>query len=358
MEPDELEEAARERLSPMAYDYYAGGAESETALRANLEAWARWQLHPHVLRDVTEVGTATTVLGTPVTSPVLIAPTAYHALAHPDAEPATARAARDHGTVMVVSTLATTSLEDVAAAAPTAPQWFQLYVFSDRGYAGELVDRAVAAGYRALVLTVDAPVLGHRPRDERNAFRLPDGLAMANLPAGLADQYAPASGSGLAALFTDHDRSLTLDDLAWLKERSGLPLVVKGVHRADDAAACVEAGADAVVVSNHGGRQLDRAVAPAEVLPEVVEAVDAADDRAEVYADGGVRRGVDVLTALALGARAVLVGRPVLWGLAVDGEAGVAAVLGQLRTQLERAMTLSGVTDSAAVPADLVRRAP
>jgi 4-hydroxymandelate oxidase len=355
MDPDELEEAARARLEPMAYDYFAGGAESEASLRANLTSWSRWQLHPHVLRDVTRVGTATTVLGTSVASPVLIAPTAYHALAHAQGEAATARAAAGHGTVMIVSTLATTSLEDVAAAAPGAPRWFQLYVFADRGYAGELVDRAVAAGYRALVLTVDAPVLGHRPRDARNAFRLPDHLAMANLPADLPDQYADAEGSGLAAMFTDHDRSLTVDDLAWLKDRSGLPLVVKGIHRADDAAACVEAGADAVVVSNHGGRQLDRAVPPAEVLPEVVAAV---DGRAEVYVDGGVRRGVDVLTALALGARAVLLGRPVLWGLAVDGEAGVRTVLDGLREELERAMTLSGITDATDVPRDLVRRAP
>ena len=355
MDPEELEEAARARLEPMAYDYFAGGAESEAALRANAASWSRWQLHPHVLRDVSHVDTATTVLGTAVDSPVLVAPTAYHRLAHPDGETATARAAAGHGTVMIVSTLATTSLEDVAAAAPAAPRWFQLYVFSDRGYAGELVDRAVAAGYRALVLTVDAPVLGHRPRDARNAFRLPDHLAMANLPAGLPDSYADVEGSGLAAMFTDHDRSLTGDDLTWLKERSGLPLVVKGIHRADDAAACVEAGADAVVVSNHGGRQLDRAVPPAEVLGEVAAAV---DGRGEVYVDGGVRRGVDVLAALALGARAVLLGRPVLWGLAVDGEAGVRAVLDGLRGELERAMTLSGVTDAGSVPRDLVRPAP
>ena len=355
MDPEELEEAARARLEPMAYDYFAGGAESESALRANLASWSRWQLHPHVLRDVTAVDTATSVLGTPVASPVLVAPTAYHALAHEHGEAATARAAAGHGTVMIVSTLATTSLEDVAAAAPDAPRWFQLYVFSDRGYAGELVDRAAAAGYRALVLTVDAPVLGHRPRDARNAFRLPDHLAMANLPADLPDQYAQAEGSGLAAMFTDHDRALTCDDLAWLKDRSGLPLVVKGVHRADDAAACVEAGADAVVVSNHGGRQLDRAVPGAEVLPEVVAAV---DGRAEVYVDGGVRRGVDVLTALALGARAVLLGRPVLWGLAVDGEQGVTAVQEDLRAELDRAMTLSGITRASSVPRDLVRPAP
>jgi 4-hydroxymandelate oxidase len=358
VEPDELQAAARERLSAMAYDYYAGGAESEATLRANPAAWERWQLHPHVLRDVTRISTSTTVLGTPVGTPVLVAPTAYHRLAHEDGEAATARGAGRAGTLMVVSTLATASLEEVATAAADAPCWFQLYVFQDRGYAGELLDRAAAAGYRAIVLTVDAPVLGHRPREERNRFTLPEGLAMANLPSQLPDQFGGpegSPGSGLAALFTDHDRSLTVDDLGWIKRRSGLPLVVKGVHRGDDARRCVEAGADAVVVSNHGGRQLDRAVPTATALPEVVEAV---GPHAEVYVDGGIRRGTDVLIALALGARAVLVGRPVLWGLAVEGAEGVAAVLDDLTAQLERSMTLSGVTDVTDVPRDLVRWAP
>ena len=353
MEPEELEAAARERLSPMAYDYVAGGAESEATLRANVRAWEAWQLRPHVLRDVSRVATTTTVLGSEVRSPVLVAPTAYHRLAHEAGEAATVRAAHRAGSLAVVSTLATTSLEDVADACPDAERWFQLYVFDDRGYAGELIDRAAAAGYRALVLTVDAPILGHRPRDERNAFRLPPGMAMANLPADLTDGVTDDPGSGLAALFTEHDRSLTFSDLAWIRERAGLPLVVKGVHRGDDAARCLDAGADAVVVSNHGGRQLDRAVPTAEALPEVVEAV---DGRAEVYVDGGVRRGTDVMTALALGARAVLVGRPVLWGLAVDGEDGVVSVLEGLASQLERSMTLAGITDVRDVPRDLVRR--
>jgi 4-hydroxymandelate oxidase len=346
---DALEQAARERLTPMAYDYYAGGAGTETTVRDNRAAWDGYRLHPYVLRDVSRVATATTLLGTELATPVAVAPTAYQRLAHPDGEVATARGARDAGALVVVSTLATTALEDVVAAAPAAPRWFQLYVFDDRGYAGELVDRAAAAGYGALVLTVDAPVLGYRPRDERNGFRLPSGLAMANVPRELPD----TDGSGLAALFTSIDRTVTFDDLAWLRERSGLPLVVKGVHRADDAVRCLDAGADAVVVSNHGGRQLDAAVATADVLPEVVDAV---AGRAPVLVDGGLRDGTDVLKALALGADAVLVGRPVLWALATGGADGVRDLLRWWTQDLARAMTLAGVTDVGDVPRDLVRR--
>jgi 4-hydroxymandelate oxidase len=347
---EELEQQARAALPPLAYDYYAGGSGSESTLRDNLVAWSRWRLHPHVLRDVSSIGLRTRLLDAELATPVVVAPTAYQRLAHDEGEAATARGAAEAGALMVVSTLATTSLEDVAAAAPDAPRWFQLYVFDDRGYAGELVDRAVAAGYRALVLTVDAPVLGHRPRDERNAFRLPEGLAMANLPLTMPE----GEGSGLAALFGSIDRTLTVDDLAWLSERSGLPVVIKGVHRADDAAACVDAGVDAVIVSNHGGRQLDGAVATADVLPEVVEAV---AERVPVLVDGGLRHGADVLKALALGASAVLVGRPILWGLATGGADGVRDVVRWLTTDLERAMVLAGVTDVTAVPRDLVRAA-
>lgn len=345
---DELERIARERMTPMAYDYYAGGAESEATLRDNVAAWGRWRLRPRVLRDVSSISLTTTVLGSTIDMPILVAPTAYHRLAHEEGERGTARGAAAAGTLMVVSTLATTSLEDVAAAAPEAPRWYQLYIFDDRGYAGDLVDRAVEAGYRALVLTVDAPVLGYRPRDERNGFRLPEGLTMANLPTDLPD----SDGSGLAALFTSHDRALTFDDLAWLKERSGLPLVVKGLHRGDDAARCVDAGADAVVVSNHGGRQVDHAVATADVLAEVIEDV---AGRAEVYVDGGLRTGTDVLKGLALGARAVLLGRPVLWSLAAGGADGVERLLTGMASSLRHTMTMCGVDDVTAVPRDLVR---
>lgn len=348
----ELQRRARERMEPTAYDYYAGGSESEVTLRDNVAAWDHWRLRPQVLRDVSEVSLTTTVLGTRVATPILVAPTAYHRLAHDEGEAATARGAARASAVMVVSTLSTVSLEDIAAAAPGAPRWFQLYVFDDRGYSGELIDRAVEAGYRAVMLTVDAPVLGYRPRDERNEFRLPEGVAMANLPL----QMPRGGGSGLAELFGSHDRTLTFDDLAWLRHRSELPLIVKGVHRGDDAAACVAAGADAVVVSNHGGRQVDSAVATADVLPEVAGAL--AGTSAEVYVDGGIRRGTDVLKALALGARAVLVGRPVLWGLATDGAEGVEAVLRGLGALLRRSMTMCGIPDVTVVPSDLVTAAP
>jgi 4-hydroxymandelate oxidase len=349
---DALEAAAQASLGTAGYDYYAGGAETETTLRENVSAWDRWRLRPHVLRDVSTVATATSLLGTEVATPIGIAPAAYQQLAHPDGEAAMARGAARAGALMTVSTLATVSLEDVAAAAPDAPRWFQLYVFADRGFAGELVDRAVAAGYRALVLTVDTPALGRRWRDERNGFSLRDGMRMANVPFGMPQDVDAGRGSGLAALFADHDRGMTFDDLGWLRDRAGdVPIVLKGVLRGDDARAAVDAGVAGVWVSNHGGRQLDRTVPTAAALGEVADAV---GDDAEVYVDGGVRRGVDVLTGLALGARAVFVARPALWGLATGGEAGVREVLDGLTDELAHAATLAGVADVRNVPRDLV----
>lgn len=349
MDLDDLETRARERMERMLYDYYAGGAETEQTLRDNVSAWSHWRLRPFVLRDVSEVRTSTTVLGSEVATPILVAPTACHAFAHPEGEVATARGTAAAGSLMIISTLATVALEEIVEAVPDRPRWFQLYVFDDRGLAGDLVDRAVSTGCAALVLTVDAPVLGRRPRDERNRYRLPEGLQLANLRRSFPD----AEGSGLAAMFASHDRTLTFEDLAWLRERSGLPLVVKGLHRGDDAARCAEAGADAVVVSNHGGRQVDSAVATADVLREVVDAV---GDAAEVYVDGGLRAGGDVLKALSLGARAVLLGRPVLWALACGGAEGVRELLDGLTGDLLRTMTMCGVTDVMDVPPDLVTR--
>jgi 4-hydroxymandelate oxidase len=369
---DALEAQARERMDPAAYDYYAGGAETETTLRENVTAWGRWRLRPRVLRDVTDVATATTLLGVPVATPIGVAPAAYQQLAHEDGEAAMARGAVAAGALLTVSTLATVALEDVAATAPEAARWFQLYVFADRGYAAELVDRAVAAGYRALVLTVDTPALGRRWRDERHGFALRDGMRMANLPRPAPEANLPrpapeatlprsmdadaaargGHGSGLAALFADHDRGLTFDDLGWLRDRAGdVPIVLKGILRGDDARRAVEVGAAGVWVSNHGGRQLDRAVPTAAALAEVVDAV---DGDAEVYVDGGVRRGVDVLTALALGARGVFVGRPALWGLAAGGADGVRDVLTGLTDELVHAATLAGIRDVREVPRDLV----
>ncbi len=345
-----LERRARERLDAAAYDYYAGGADDELTLADNVAAWTRWRLRPKVLRDVSAVDPATTVLGVPVRTPVLVAPTAYQRMAHDEGEVATARGAAAVGTLLCVSTLATVALDEVAAAAPDAPRWFQLYVRRDRAWTAELVARAAAAGYRAIVLTVDVPVLGRRWREERNDFTLPTGMVMANV--GTAPPTV--KGSGLAAYAaSEFDPALTFDDVGWLCSLSDLPVVVKGVLRGDDAAAAVDAGAAAVVVSNHGARQLDTAIATADALPEVAAAV---GDRAEVYVDGGIRRGTDVVKAVALGARAVLVGRPVLWGLATGGADGVAAVLTELTEEVVRALMLCGAATLDDVDADLLVR--
>jgi 4-hydroxymandelate oxidase len=344
--------AAREKLSRMAHDYFRSGADAEVSLRANRRAFVARRLLPRVLVDVSAVDCATVLLGRRHPSPLFIAPTAYQRLAHPEGERATARAAAASGTLYCVSMLATTSLEDVAAVG-AGPRWFQLYVHKDRGLTRSLVERARAAGYEALVVTVDTPILGRRVRDERNGFALPDGLEMANLVAS-APLEARESGSALASYAAArHDTRLSWSDLEWLRSlATPLPLVLKGILRADDARRAIDAGAAGIIVSNHGGRQLDGVPATLEVLPEIVAAV---GGRADVMLDGGVRWGTDVLKALALGARAVGVGRPILWGLAVDGEAGVAHVLSLLREELLRAMALCGAPSLAALTADLVR---
>jgi 4-hydroxymandelate oxidase len=343
-------ERARKVLPKEAYDYYAGGAEEEWTLRENRAAFERFVLRPRVLVDVAERSTSTTVLGERVAAPVLVAPTAVHCLAHPEGEVATARAAAAFGTVMVLSTLASRTIEDVAGVG-AGTRWFQLYVMRDRTLTMDLIERARSAGYAALVLTVDLPVLGRRDRDERNQFSLPDGIGYANLA---ARQPANVAGSDLAAFVAfEHSESLTFDDLEWLRAAWGGPVVLKGVLRGDDARRAVDAGIDAIVVSNHGGRQLDGAVPSVEALPEVVEAV---EDRAEIYLDGGIRRGSDVLKALALGARAVLVGRPVLWGLAVAGEAGAREVLELLRAEVDIALALAGCRSVDGVTPDLIAR--
>ena len=348
----ELELAARERLSPMAYEYYAGGAHDEVTVRENRRAYEALALRPRVLVDVSRRDTSTTVLGTAVAAPVLVAPMAFQRLAHSDGELATARAVRASGSLMVLSTLATASVEEVCAAAP-GPLWFQLYVYRDRGATRALVERAEGAGCTALVLTVDTPLLGRRERDVRTGFTLPPELSIGNVVPGGPSTLPPAyADSGLAAFFADLlDASLTWRDVEWLRSITRLPVVVKGVLRADDARQAVERGAAAVVVSNHGGRQLDTALATVRALPEVVDAV---GGRVEVLVDGGVRRGTDVVKALALGARAVLLGRPVLWGLAIGGEAGVAAALATLREELDLAMALCGCPRLSDLTPDLL----
>ncbi len=337
-----LEERARRALPQAAYDFFAAGAGGETTLAANLAAWADIELRPRILRDVGAVDLSVDVLGTRLAGPVIVAPTAAHRLAHPDGELATARAVAAAGSLFVISSRAGTTLADIAAAAPAARRWFQVYVMRDRGWTADLVARAREAGCSALVLTADTPVVGSKLRPALAELEFPDGVWMAN-----------RAGRDVDAA-EDQDPSIGLDTIAWLRDVSGgLPVVVKGVLRGDDAHACIEAGASAVVVSNHGGRQLDGAVATARALPEVVEVV---AGRGEVYVDGGIRRGVDVLRALALGARAVMIGRPVLWGLACGGAAGVGAVLGSFEEQLREAAALAGVAAVSEITPDLVVR--
>jgi 4-hydroxymandelate oxidase len=349
---DDLEAIARARLPKPVYDYYASGAADELTLRRNRAAFEELSIAYRVLVDVSQRDPSTTVLGRPVAMPVLIAPTAFHRLAHPDGELATARAARAAGTTMILSTLSNTRLEEVA---PLADVWFQLYVYKDRQATEALIARAEAAGCAALVLTVDAPLIGSREADRRNQFQLRPGLAVENLvPEGYgAIAPPPPSDSGLAAYFAGLiDASLSWRDLEWLRKTTRLPLLVKGIVRPDDARRARDAGAQGIVVSNHGGRQLDTAPATIRVLPEIAEAL--AGSGVEILLDGGVRRGTDVLKALALGARAVLVGRPILWGLAAAGEAGVTKALAILRQELDLGMALAGAPNLAAISRDLV----
>ena len=342
----DFEALARAKMEPGAFGYYFGGAEDEITLRRNREAFAELGLLPRVLVDVSAVDTAVEIYGKRSAMPILVAPTAFHRLAHSDGERATARAAAKVGTIYTVSTIATTRLEEVAAAAPGAERWFQLYVYKDRAVTDELVARAEASGYGAIVLTVDTPRLGRRERDLRSGFTLPEGVTIANFDhiAAAAAAGSPITGWREGSSFSTYIHDLmdaTLDWRAvdWLKSRTKLPLLIKGVLAPADAERALAAGVDGIVVSNHGGRQLDGAVASIEALPAIVERV---AGRCPVLMDGGIRRGADAVKAIALGARAVLVGRPVLWGLAANGEEGVVAVLETLRREFELAMALCG----------------
>lgn len=349
---EDFHDAARARLSADAYDYYRSGALGEWTLAENVAAWQRWSFVRRALVDVSAIDSSTTVLGQRVALPVLVAPTAFHRLAVPEGEVATARAALAAGTVMVNSTLSTVPLEDVAATGVAG--WFQLYVFTDRGLTAELVERSVAAGFAALVPTVDAPTIGIRYADQRNRFVLPDGMELANVAARLGASGSGA-GSGLRAFSAQFDQSLTWADIEWLAGLSGLPVVPKGILSAADARRAVDAGASAVVVSNHGGRQLDGDPGTADVLGEVVDAV---GGEVEVYVDGGIRRGTDVVRAVALGARAVLVGRAVLWSLAAGGQAGVERMLTLLGDEVADALRQLGVPRLVDLDRSSLRPAP
>jgi isopentenyl diphosphate isomerase/L-lactate dehydrogenase-like FMN-dependent dehydrogenase len=345
----DYETLAEEALEPGPWAYLAGGSGDEWTLRENRAAFERWTFRPRILCDVSGVSTATTVLGNRIEVPALVAPVAYQQLYDPDGECATARAVAAVGTGMAVSTFSTRSHEEIATAAPGLLQWCQLYVFQDRDFTREHLAGAAAAGCSAVVLTVDTPVLAQRERDLRVGFEVPSDLplpyargAIGNEAQNPADQFALL------------DASVSWRDLEWIASESRLPVVLKGVVTGDDARLAVDHGAAAVVVSNHGGRQLDGVPATLDSLPEVVEAV---AGRAEIYLDGGIRRGTDVAKALALGARAVLAGRAPIFGLAAAGEDGVRHVLELLRDELALTLCLLGCTSPEEVTPANVQRA-
>ena len=346
---DDAERLAEQAVTPEAWSYMVGGAGDERTLRWNREAFSHFRLRPRVLVDVSSVSTETTVLGTPVAMPALVAPMAFQQIAHEEGEVAMARGAGAAGTLMCVSTVATATPAEIAEAAPGAPRWLQIYVFRDRGVSDEVIAQALEAGFSALVLTADLPVYGIRHRESRTGFEAPED----DVPAIVAarergGEHRVITRSGCSSPGSNGTTSPSSC------ERWKVPVLVKGLVTAEDAHLACEHGAAGVVVSNHGGRQLDGAVASLEALPEVVDAV---GDRAEVYLDGGVRRGTDVVMALALGARAVLVGRPALYGLAFGGSKGVEQVLEILREETENALALLGCRSPAEVTAAHVKQA-
>jgi len=344
----DLERLAAEGLEAGTHGYFAGGAGDERTLRRNAEAFEGWELRPRVLVDVSEVSTRATVLGTEVETPILVAPVAFQLLAHPDGEAGMARAAAAAGTVLCVSSLTSTRPAEVAQAAPEGKRWMQVYLFRDRGVTRAMVEEAAESGYEALLLTVDAPYAGRRERDLRTGFQVPAEIRAPAIEAAVGHRSLTT-----AEVFELVDPSITWEDLERLCNEFELPILLKGLITGEDAALAVEHGAAGVVVSNHGGRQLDNAPPTINALPEVVEAV---DGRIPVLLDGGVRRGTDVAVALAIGAEAVLVGRPALWGLAVDGEAGALRALQILTEELRLVLALLGAPEPSALSAGHVQR--
>ena len=364
----DLRSVARRHVPRAVFDYVDGAAETETSLRRSREAYARVEFVPSVLRDVSEVDTSTTILGRPSALPFIFAPTGFTRLMHHDGEPAVARVAGQLGIPYTLSTLGTTSPEDVAAGAPDTQKWFQLYLWNDRDAGIDLVRRAQAAGFTALVLTVDTPVAGARLRDVHNGFTIPPTLSIRTMfdialhpgwwfnllttePLRFA-AFNETQGTVADLINRVFDPTITVADLGWLRDAWNGPIVIKGVQTVDDARAVIDAGADAIVISNHGGRQLDRAPTPLEQLPQIAAAV---GDRAEVYVDGGILSGADVVAAVAFGARACLVGRAYLYGLMAGGERGVERAGALLQRETVRTMQLLGVPRVADLNSDRVR---
>uniref|UniRef100_A0A096M5S2 (S)-2-hydroxy-acid oxidase n=1 Tax=Poecilia formosa TaxID=48698 RepID=A0A096M5S2_POEFO len=358
----DYEEEARRILPKAVYDYYRSGADDQNTLADNVAAFNRWYLIPRVLRDVSVVDMSTSVLGHRLSMPLCVGSTAMQRMAHPAGETATARACKAVGTGMMLSSWATSSIEEVMSAMTSSPGsggvlWMQLYIYKDRELTLSLVRRAEKAGYKALFVTVDTPYLGKRLDDVRNRFKMPPHLRMSNFSsASLSfseDDYG--NDSGLAVYVANAiEPALSWDDITWLKKHTRLPVIVKGVLNGQDAVQAVNYGVSGILVSNHGARQLDGVPGLLDVLEEVVKAV---QGRCEVFMDGGVRRGTDVLKALALGAKAVFIGRPVLWGLACQGEEGVTELLELLKEELRLALALSGCRSISEVSRSLVRRA-
>lgn len=346
IEFDALEDQAYKQMSPGAAAFCECGADDEVTVAENTAAWRNLRLRPRVLRDISNVETATKLLGAPTAMPIMVAPMGRHLLFHPEGECATARGAAQAGAAFTVPCNSTVTIEDIAEERIRAPQWFQLYLPPDRLSAEPLIDRLAEAGYRAIVLTVDQPVAGWSPRAARSPVEPSPAIRHVNLPGApiARTAYDPAQVGVI-------NYPTTFQDLEWLVRRAPIDVIVKGILRGDDASRCVDAGAKAIIVSNHGGRHLDTAVATADALPDIVDAI---KHRAEIYVDGGIRRGTDVLKALALGARAILVGRPVLWALSVHGADGVREVLEHLHAELVRSMILSGVSNLGEATPDLI----
>lgn len=346
----DFEEYAKQHLSKPIWDYYAAGADECSTRDDNLQAYKRIRLRPRILRDVSVTDTRTTILGTEISFPVGIAPTAFHCLAWPEGELATARATETVNTCYITSTYSTCSVEEICAAAPNGYRWFQLYVYRDRKLSEQLVHRVEALGYKALVLTVDVPYTGKRRDDIRNQFKLPPHLRVKNFE-GMFELQNSADPEEYGVPSNTLDPSISWKDVRWLQSLTRLPIIIKGILTKEDAELAVEHGVQGIIVSNHGGRQLDGGPATIDCLSEIVETV---QGRIEVYMDGGIRTGSDVLKALALGAKCVFIGRPAIWGLAYKGEEGVKEVLQILNEEFRLSMALSGCRNVAEINRNLI----